>query len=195
MNVVMRHGLTEAQRAQAARLYWQAFGGKLGRVMGPRAKALAFIERVIDPGHVIAAADPEGRVLGVIGFRNAQGSFVGGSRADLVAIYGRFGALWRTVALEMLAQDLPQGTLSIDGFAVQEAARGRGLGAALIEALCREAVQMGYTVVRLDVVGENLRARALYDRLGFAVTGRADRWLTAAIFGYRTALAMERKLC
>ncbi len=194
MRVRLHQGLTAGQRREAASLYWRAFGAKLGRVMGPEAKALAFIERVIDPAHVIAAVDAQGHVLGVIGFRTPQGAFVGGDRGDLRAVYGRFGALWRGFALQALAQDLAQGTLHVDGFAVTEPMRGRGLGEALIEALCAEAQARGYRAVRLDVVDENLRAKALYDRLGFAVIGRADRWLTAAIFGYRTAVAMERPL-
>lgn len=194
MKVVLRFGLERPQRPQAAQLYWRAFGGKLGRVMGPEPKALAFIERVIDPGHVIVAADAAGGVLGVIGFRTRCGSFVGGTKADLVAVYGRFGGFWRSLALQALAHDLPSGTIGIDGLAVAEEARGLGLGGALIEELCRTAQARGYGVVRLDVVDQNLRARALYDRLGFAVTGRADRWLTAAVFGYRTAVAMERRL-
>ena len=194
MKVLLHHGLTEGQRREAARLYWRAFGAKLGRVMGPEAKAMAFIERVIDPDHVIAAVDMRGHVLGVIGFRTRNGAFVGGDHSDLRRVYGRFGAFWRGMALQALAQDQPQDTLCIDGFAVAETVRGMGLGAALLEALCAEAQAQGYGVVRLDVVDENLRARALYDRLGFAVTGRADRWLTALVFGYRTAVAMERRV-
>lgn len=194
MKVLLHQGLTDGQRREAAALYWRAFGAKLGRVMGPEAKALAFIERVIDPDHVIAAVDARGHVLGVIGFRTREGAFVGGDRRDLRAVYGRIGALWRGLALQALAQDLERETLCVDGFAVAETVRGMGLGEALIEALCAEAQMRGYRAVRLDVVDENLRAKALYDRLGFAVTGRVDRWLTAVVFGYRTAVAMERPL-
>ena len=42
--VLIRHGVATAQRAQAARLYWQAFGGKLSRVLGPEDKALAYLD-------------------------------------------------------------------------------------------------------------------------------------------------------
>ncbi|PTV96249.1 acetyltransferase (GNAT) family protein [Rhodobacter aestuarii] len=194
MKILLRHGLEPAQRAQAAGLYWRAFGGKLGRVIGPEAKALRYIERVIDPAHVIAATDEAGRVLGVVGFRTPQGSFVAGTREDLVAVYGRFGALWRAFALAILAQDLPDQTVSIDGLAVAEEARGLGLGGALMKTLCEQAQAQGFGKVRLNVVGENLRARELYDRLGFAVTGRVDRWITAALYGYRTVVEMERQV-
>ncbi|MBZ4021210.1 hypothetical protein CKO11_01865 [Rhodobacter sp. TJ_12] len=194
MKVTLRHGLERDQRAQAAQLYWDAFGGKLGRVIGPTPKALCYIERVIDPHHVIAATDETGRVLGVIGFRTRQGAFVAGTKSDLVAVYGLFGAFWRMLALAVLGQDLPLGGVSIDGLAVAAGARGLGLGGMLVTTLCQEVQAQGFSRVRLEVVGENLRARALYDRLGFKVIGRADRWLTAAIFGYRTVVAMERQL-
>lgn len=194
MRITLQHGLAPHHRLPAARLYWQAFGGKLGPVMGPERKALIFIERVMRADHVISAVDAEGRLLGVIGYRTQQGSFVGGSCEDLEAVYGRFGALWRRGALAVLAHDLAPGEMAVDGLAVAEPARGLGLGAALVEALCTEAVMRGFRLVRLDVVGENLRARALYDRLGFAVSGRADSWLTAAIFGFRSSFSMVREL-
>ncbi|MGD9918178.1 MAG: GNAT family N-acetyltransferase [Paenirhodobacter sp.] len=194
MRLSIRHGVTPAERAQAARLYWQAFGGKLGRVMGPERKALAFIERVMDADHVIVAADEAGTIAGVIGYRTQRSSFVGGTRADLIAVYGHFGAFWRALALSVLAQDLAPGEISVDGLAVRDTARGCGLGGALVEALCREAQMRGFALMRLDVVGENLRARALYDRLGFRVSARADSRLTALIFGFRSRFAMERAL-
>jgi len=194
MNISLHHGLMSHHRMPAARLYWQAFGGKLGPVMGPERSALAFIERVMREDHVISAVDGAGRLLGVIGYRTQEGSFVGGTSEDLEAIYGRFGALWRRLALAVLAHDLAPGEMAIDGLAVAEGARGCGLGAALVEALCAEAMLRGFTLLRLDVVGENLRARALYDRLGFAVSGRSDSRLTAVIFGFRSCFSMVREL-
>ncbi len=153
----LRHGVAPAQRMQAAQLYWQAFGPKLGRVMGPERAALTFIERVMSENHVISASDAAGNIVGVIGYRTRSGSFVGGTRGDLRAVYGRFGA-------------------------------------ALIEALAREARSRGFAELRLDVVGENLRARALYERLGFRVTERSESRLTQAIFDFHTAFVMVRAL-
>lgn len=191
---IIRHGVAQGQRAQAARLYWQAFGGKLGAVMGPEPKAMEFIERVMSPDHVISASDEAGALLGVIGYRTARGSFVGGRMSDLIAVYGRFGAWWRGHALGVLAEDLEVGTITVDGLAVAEGARGAGVGAALVEALSREATMRGFVRLRLDVIGENLRARALYDRLGFEVVGRRESRLKALIFGYRSSITMVRHL-
>lgn len=194
MSFTLQHGLSAAQTAAAARLYWLAFGGKLGRVMGPEPLALAFIERVMDHSHALGALDASGRLIGVIGYRTPRSSFVGGTKSDLVAVYGRFGAWWRGLALGVLATDLHPGEMCIDGISVAEGARGSGVGAALVEALVAEAKGRGYRLLRLDVVGENLRARALYDRLGFSVLHRSDRALTVWLFGFRSAYTMERPL-
>ncbi len=192
--ITLRHGLPTGQRRAAARLYWGAFGSKLGRVMGPDRKALAFVERVISERHVISASDPAGRVVGVIGYRTGSGSFVGGGREDMVAIYGPVGALWRMACLSVLARDHERSALLIDGLAVEAEWRGAGVGAALIEALALEASRRGYRELRLDVVGENLRARALYERLGFRVARRRDSRMTQTLFAFETVFIMIRDL-
>jgi len=84
-------GLPEGLRPAAARLYWQAFGGKLGRIMGPEDKALALVARVLDATHCIAATDGD-RLLGLVGFKTPDSAFVGGSFADYRAVYGAPGA-------------------------------------------------------------------------------------------------------
>lgn len=48
------------------------------------------------------------------------------------------------------------------------AARGRGLGTALVEAVCAHAKAEGARALRLAVAHTNTGARRLYERLGFA---------------------------
>ena len=57
------------------------------------------------------------------------------------------------------------------------ALRGRGIGTALIVELQRRISARGCTWVMLAVEDENPRARALYERLGYASWGRGtDSW-------------------
>lgn len=58
--------------------------------------------------------------------------------------------------------------------------RGRGVGTALIDTLCREAARRGYQAIRLEVIDANPRARALYEREGFIAT-RTDRLNSCAL--------------
>lgn len=56
----------------------------------------------------------------------------------------------------------------IEILAVSEAAEGRGAGRALVEAAERWARSAGLDLVTLNVFAANRRARALYERLGYA---------------------------
>lgn len=190
----LHRGFAPEERERIALLYWQAFGGKLGRVMGPEPLALAFFARVARPDHAISARDGAGALLGVAGFRSPRGAFVGGGWPDLVAIYGRGGALWRAALLSVLERDTDNERFLMDGICVAPEARGRGIGTALIEAICEEARACGYDRVRLDVVNENIRARALYERRGFVACGTARSGITAAAFGFASATTMVRQL-
>lgn len=192
MRVTLQHGIPETGRAAAAALYWQAFGGKLGRVLGPRRRALAFVQSVMRPDQAIVALDEAGRLLGMVGYRADGCSFAGGTVEDLRAHYGVLGAGWRMPLLWALGQDAVEDGLAIDGICVAEEARGLGIGSALIAAICDEARARGYASVRLEVVDTNPRARALYARLGFAVVRETPIGALRHIFGFRTALTMVR---
>ena len=184
-------GLPPDQRTAAARLYWQAFGEKLGRVMGPEDRALAFLNRVIRDDHVIAALDGD-TLLGLIGFKTPQGAFAGGEMADLRAIYGLTGSLWRGALLQMLSREVDSVRFLVDGICVAAEARGCGIGSALIEAICAEARARGYAEVRLDVIDTNPRARALYERHGFIATQTAPMGPLRHVFGFAAATTMVR---
>lgn len=191
MSVQIARGLPDALRAEAVRLYWQAFGGKLGTVMGPERKALAFLDRSIRADHAFVAIE-DGRLLGMVGFKTPQGSFAGGSMPDLVAVYGWFGATWRAGLLELLNRDVDNERFLLDGICVEAAARSRGIGAQLLAAIEAEAVQRGYAAVRLDVIGENWRARALYERQGFVVERTERLGLLRHVFGFASSLTMVK---
>jgi ribosomal protein S18 acetylase RimI-like enzyme len=191
MNVALQVGLPEGTRAAAAALYWEAFGPKLARVLGPEARGLCFIERVIDEAHVFSASC-DGQLVGVIGFRSPRGGFVGGTSEDLQQIYGLCGALWRRLCFAWLARDVEARSLVIDGICVHPDWRGRGIGTALIEALIDQTRDRGYPSIRLDVVDKNIRARALYERMGFRVSRERKSVITSLAFAFRRALIMER---
>jgi len=57
------------------------------------------------------------------------------------------------------------------GIAVRTSAAGRGLGGVMMGHLHAEAARRGATVVRLRVHPANVRARRLYERLGYAYVG------------------------
>jgi ribosomal protein S18 acetylase RimI-like enzyme len=187
-------GLPDPFRPAAARLYWQAFGPKLGRVLGPEARALAYLERAMSAQNVLIAVSDQGDILGLIGFRSAGGGLAEGSLADLRQSYGWFGALWRAAAMRAISREVDNDRFLIDGICVAAAARGRGVGTALIEALAQDARAQAYREMRLDVIDTNLRARALYERLGFRAVRSESLGPLRHLFGFQTAITMVRAL-
>ena len=64
----------------------------------------------------------------------------------------------------------------IANIAVDESARGRGVGSALLDAALDEARGHGTEEVFLEVRSSNLRARELYESRGFVEVGRRQRY-------------------
>ncbi len=190
----IEHGFADPDRPRVAALYWEAFGTKLGRAMGPRPKALAFLTGALDPDHAICARGPDGTLLGVAGFKTAEGGLVAGNLRDLARVYGWVGAAWRLTLLALLERDTENARFLMDGLFVAPQARGRGVGTELLAAVAAEARRRGYAEVRLDVVEGNDRARALYEREGFHAVGSQSTGLLHHVFGFRSATTMVRPL-
>lgn len=194
MSFVIHYGLPDHLREDAARLYWQAFGGKLGQVLGPRDKAYALLARVMQGDHAIVALSDKGALLGLVGFKSPGGAFAGGGLGDLIGVYGTPGALWRAGILWLLERDLDNDRFLMDGICVADLARGQGVGTALLDAICAEGRRRGYPSVRLDVIDKNPRARALYERQGFVATRTSHIGALRWIFGFSAATTMVRAL-
>lgn len=187
-------GLPANLRTDAARLYWQAFGSKLGFVMGPEPRALAYLSQVIRGDHAIVAVSEEGQLLGLAGFKTPQGSFASGGQGQLRESYGTLGGLWRARLLTWLSSEIDDNNFLLDGLCVAAHMRSQGLGTALLSAISAEARARGYPAVRLDVVETNTRAQALYQRLGFVVTQRQNIGVLHHVFGFTQAITMVRKV-
>jgi ribosomal protein S18 acetylase RimI-like enzyme len=194
MGVTIFHGLHQAFRAEAARLYWEAFGSKLGRVLGPEDRALAFFRRVLRDDLCFSAVDSAGQLVGIAGYKTTAGSFAGGSWSDLAAIYGSFGGRWRGALLWAVSRELDNDRFLIDGICVARSHRGQGVGSQLLAALYAEATARGYRSIRLDVIDANWRARALYERHGFQATRTESLGLLRHVFGFASATTMVRPL-
>ncbi len=194
MGVTIFRGLHPHLRPQAARLYWEAFGGKLGRVLGPDKRALVFFGRVIRADHCFTALDDAGQLVGIAGYKTPAGSFAGGTWEDLAEVYGRWGGRWRGGVLWSLGREVDNDRFLIDGICVGKAYRGKGVGSMLLAALYQEAAERGYGSIRLDVIQDNFRARSLYERHGFRPTRTEDLGLLRFLFGFASSTTMVRPL-
>lgn len=186
----LANGFPADQRDKVVGLFWSAFRQKLHPVMKPEEKALGFLTKVADPAHAISALTPDGKVIGVAGFKTKKGALIGGGLREMCATYGMIGGFWRGLILSILERPLQSETLLMDGIFVDEAARGRGIGSALLSAIKEKAVLLGCRRVRLDVIDTNPRARELYERHGFVAESTTDMGSLHRIFGFKSATTM-----
>ncbi|AMM85226.1 hypothetical protein AZF01_13350 [Martelella sp. AD-3] len=194
-DICIMSGFPPFLRKEAAALYLDAFGDKLGIVLGRDGRAAAFIAAVLEPEFAVSAVSADGtRLLGIAGYKTGKGAMVGGGMRDLAAVYGWPGALWRAPLSLLFERENRNGQLLMDGIAVRDDARGRGIGTRLLTAVCEKASVLGCTSVRLDVIDTNPRARALYARNGFVATKDEDLGLLRHVFGFSKVSRMERTL-
>lgn len=191
MTVSVSRGFSEAERGLAAHLFWQAFSGKLNKIMGPEERGVAFFERVLNPDYALVARDKDGQMLGLAGFKTSSGGLTEGSITDLAQVYGWLGGTWRGLILSVLERKTQPGVFQMDGIFVAAEARGQGVGTKLLSAIKAEALRTGMTEVQLDVIDTNPRARELYAREGFRVVGEEETGPFRHLFGFTISTRMS----
>jgi L-amino acid N-acyltransferase YncA len=75
---------------------------------------------------------------------------------------------------------------------VAEAARGAGIGSALLEALIAESERHGLWTLQAGIFSENRASLAIHDKAGFRVVGTRER-LGALNGQWRDVVLMERR--
>lgn len=178
-------------REAAAHLYLEAFGGKIGGILGPAPRARAFLAEILDPAHAIAALQ-DGQLVGIAGYKTAQGGLMNGGLRALARHYGWLGALWRAPLLALLERRPKPGLLQMDGICVAASARGMGVGSALLSAIFALAEKAGHTGISLDVIDANPRARALYLRQGFVPMRTQHIGPLRHVLGFASSTTMIR---
>ena len=90
------------------------------------------------------------------------------------AVWSRARVLWSHGAPTTATAGLPPPVYALVGIGVAGAARGLGVGEALVRAFEGEVRERGARSVRLSVLRENRPACRLYARCGWAVHGPSD---------------------
>lgn len=192
MSTTIVRGVPAGAGPRAAALYREAFAAELRPALGDGPRARALLEATLHPDRMLCAVQPDGLVVGVLGFHHDGRGAFGVRHRDLAAAYSPASAWLRLLLLAPLERRARPGELLLDGVCVAAEARGRGTGTALLAAADDVARAAGATAVRLSVVDANPRARALYERLGF-VAGRTVRaGGLGALYGFDAVTEMVR---
>lgn len=166
-------GVPDRQRAQAVRLYWHHFGRQILPLRVPDRLGCALLERALQGDRVVTAQGPCGELVGVMGLRDAGGGILSLDRMVLRDIFGHVvgGLLWAIMQSHRSGPDTTD--MLIDGIAVADGWRRRGVGTLLMAAACELATLRGYPGLQAEVAANNRAALAFYRSLGFQERGRA----------------------
>jgi ribosomal protein S18 acetylase RimI-like enzyme len=194
-NILIQPGIPEPLRPRAGELYFDAFEGKLGGILGRDGRGARLMARFMRPAETLSALSPDGATLyGLAGLKTEGRAFMDGTLSDVAGEYGRFGGLWRGLLLTILEEAPEPGCLHIDALAVAAEARGRSVGTRLLAAAREDAVRRGLQGLSLDVVDTNPRARALYERVGFEALRTGSIGPLRHLFGFRASTRMRADL-
>ncbi len=194
--IVIEHGLPDGLREQGVALFEEAFGENMRMAVRDRAKRMAFMGRVYAAPNVIIARR-EGELMGMVGLSSKGAPYDGGLMdigwdprpySDLL---GWLGAAWAVWGLRPGGPRPRSDEIYVDGIAVAPALRGNGIGTRLLDEVVAAARVHDKRFVRLEVVDTNPRARALYERYGFKVTGTQSFRYQQRWTGFGAMISME----
>lgn len=190
-------GVEPSQATRVAELFYESFGEKLSGLVLPRDRttAIALLAATFCLDNVYAALDHSGRVLGVA-FVTGGPPVLCVKREALTSAYGALGgsllfAVYRVVTRMRPVQ--AKDVRGLEGFSVDPACRGKGIGAAMIERIASDARGEGARTIELNV-GDTNPARHLYERSGFVQTRTGGVGPFARRLGFNRFLYYEREL-
>jgi ribosomal protein S18 acetylase RimI-like enzyme len=93
----------------------------------------------------------------------------------------------------LLEKGLPKNLIYIEAIAVSDEARGMGIGTQLLKVADSVARELGFEGLQLMVIQENYRARLLYEREGFRITGTENTGFISPLVGFKSAHKMEKR--
>lgn len=177
----------------AAELYLSALADKLTPVYGNGWRARKALADGFNRRMCITALDRE-RLIGILGIQTDTAEFMNVTLGGLRQFYGTVGSLWRMALLSVLHHTPLTGEAYVDGVAVVQDYRGRGVGTRLIRALDAWATGQGLAMLSLEVVDANPRAEKLYRHLGFQAVREQTVWPFSTLLGFRSSTVMIKPL-
>jgi len=113
----------------------------------------------------------EGTVVGYIALDKKGSAFFKYELKKLMRIFGKWGGMWR-FALYKIADcfetHLNDNEAKVEMIAVNKSVRGQGIGEQLLLAAFEQLKKENISKIYLEVVDTNLKAKKLYERLGFS---------------------------
>lgn len=169
--MTLQLGFKEKDRLKAAALYANAFKRKFVHLIGDEDQVSVLLEKGLDPNYCITYY-LDNELVGLAGFHVGKQALVKISLSHFISEFGLFKGIFKGLLSGIIFHRKPvaESELLMDGIAVDHGFRGQGIGSQLFDALFEWTKSNGYAAIHLDVIDENPKAKALYERLDFEAT-------------------------
>ncbi len=169
--MTIKLGFNEKDRIVVAQLYAEAFKKKFENLIGDEAVVSMLLKKGLNPDYCLTCYDDQ-QLVGLAGFHVGRSALVNLTFSNFIEQFGFFKGLTKGLiaAIIFYRKTQPKDELLMDGIAVHENFRGQGIGSQLFDQLFEWAKVNKYKAIHLDVIDENPKAKALYERLGFIKT-------------------------
>ncbi len=171
----IKKGLSEEYKSEVTRLLWEAFEDIFMPILKDKTKAIDLLNLSYNPEDCFLAIE-DNKLLGVLAFQTKKSTFLSITMSNLVKIYGIVKGIFKAFTLSILDYECKSDEFYIDAIAVTEDSRGKKVGTKLLNYAFQFAVEQGFNSVSLQVVETNLKAKKLYERLGFRVVKNLKTW-------------------
>lgn len=192
----MTTGFDADERERVGRLYWDAFGPKLMAAFRHERTGRRVIAACLHSDRVLLARNDtgSGEVVGVCGYHQDGHGAVDMTWRRLRSFLSPAASVWALAALGVLSRPSRSDVLVLDGICVDEPARSRGVGSMLLDAALDVARGQGKQQLQLSVIEANPRARALYERHGFAAVERGSLGPLRHLYGFDRYITMRKEV-
>ena len=190
--VVYQKGLPPEFVGPASGLFLSALAEKFVPILGDGPKATKLIRSSIVTSSCFSALE-NNKLLGVLAVQTENQNFINPGFKGLSTHYGFWGTIVNGFALHLLQHKPKPEELHVEGIAVVDDARGKGVGTKLFEELMSFARTQSFKKITLEVIDTNPRALQLYERLGFTIIKRSKIWPINKIIGlpFNETILME----
>jgi len=193
MDVHIKWGIEETERVPTAEILYNSLSDKLIPVFGKREGGISCIASILQPKRTLLATNNR-EVVGIAGLQFNGFGYLDSSILTLRKHLGLgiFRAMFNGWLLE---HRVKKNELYMDTIAVAEDSRGLGIGGKLLKEVIAFGSSESFSCIKLSVIDTNVRAKLLYERIGFretAINNIPYPWNRT--FGFSSAYDMELKL-
>jgi ribosomal protein S18 acetylase RimI-like enzyme len=169
VTVQLKWGIPDNLRLATATLIFDTCINKFRYTLNPRKKGIQFIASSLESEYGLIALR-DGNLVGVAGAKTSEGELFQIRFITWIRTYHIRAIQSFLVGFPFWYKRRESGVIILTNLAIVESARGQGVGTQMVMEFIRYGKHQGYHAVKLEVINSNIRAKTLYERLGFKKT-------------------------